>query len=253
MSTQKFVIDVDEFKKAVKYKILQGDNLSMALDSVFADLDENDKYVGKRVVHTYKGVSGTLRQLCTIFNVNYATVWNRINKGCSLEEAMSNNAKWSNLEYGGVRGSLRHICKTLGVNYATVWGRLNRGYTLEEAFSGKRHKPFVSRRFTGRQHTYKGVTGNLKYLCREFNFSYAKANQRLRKGFSIEDAFSEIDMRRNPKKRGKVITFKGYTGTLKDVCNHFGLNFSSVKSKKRLKGISTIDSLEHFYNKKNAK
>lgn len=253
MSLKTVKINKEEFKSAVEFKIRQGSTLSVALDEVLSSLDGGNFIIGGRTLYTYKGVTGNLKYLCEVFNLKYKLVWDRMNRGYSIEDAMSENFKNGILEYKGVRGSLHHICKTLGVSYNTVRNRLDKDYTLDDAFSGKKLDSSVSRRFSGKQYTYKGLTGNLAYLCREFNFNYATANKRLNNDFSIEDVFSEFDMRHTPKKKGDFITYKGYTGILKDVCNHFGLNYSSVRSKIYLKGMSTKDALNYFYNKKNVK
>ena len=74
--------------------------------------------------------------------------------------------------------------------------------------------------------TYKDVEGNHVYLCNYFHKDYNVVMNRIRKGYSIQEAF-EI-----PRKYlflNKNYTYKGIAiKGLKNICKHFNKNYDKV-------------------------
>lgn len=87
--------------------------------------------------------------------------------------------------YKGVTGTTKHICNVFNLNYGTVRGRLESGYSPEVAFSGKGVKR-GRKKGSGEQHTFRGVTGNLVSISEHFGFNYKLVHLRIRSGHSVE-------------------------------------------------------------------
>lgn len=94
------------------------------------------------VTYNWKGSEYTLAELGELTGINKMTIKSRLNRGCSLEEALSQNVDTSVLlmTYKGETKPIKQWCKELGLNYATVRNRYYKGWTDEEALTGKRIK-----------------------------------------------------------------------------------------------------------------
>lgn len=105
---------------------------------------------------------------------------------------------------------------------------------------------------TGRKiYTYKGETGTVKHLCNVFNLNYHRVRYRLESGYSLEIAISGEGIERGRKEgNGKQITYKGVTGNLRQLCEHFGLNYKYVHRFMRVHNLTDVESLNHHYNLK---
>ena len=74
-------------------------------------------------------------------------------------------------------------------------------------------KEQANNRRTNRICTFQGVTGTMSELCERFGLDYALVNNRVQKGWSIEDAMS-TPKGAPTKKRNHLITFRGVTKTV---------------------------------------
>lgn len=124
---------VDQINKKALFKCKDFCCVLQTNDIKLISLGKNRKsYIYKS--YTYKGVTGSLKEICKKFNVNYSTVCNRRSKGMSLEEAIETPFKNKNIySYKDITGSLLEICKKFNVNYWVVYNRLSKGMSLEEA------------------------------------------------------------------------------------------------------------------------
>ena len=87
------------------------------------------------IIIEYNGEEKTLSQWCRELDLNYSTVYNRLNNyNFSIEDAFGKKIG-KNIEYNGKTKMLIQWCKDLGLNYSTVKARLNKyGWTIEKAF-----------------------------------------------------------------------------------------------------------------------
>lgn len=92
-------------------------------------------------------------------------------------------------------------------------------------------------------YTYKGVTDTLYGLCKSFNANYTKVKYRLKLGFSVEDAF-DYKPNKFVHERGKIFTVKGVSGGLRDLCEHFGVNYNTVYARIR-KGMNVEEAINY--------
>lgn len=139
----------------------------------------------------YKGKP--LRQVCTERNIPYNTVTNRIRqKNISVEEAldMSVNKSGHDITYNGQIKDLKQWCQELGVAYELAYLRIFvHGWTPEKTFTTKpkeKNKPIF----------YKGESKSLADWCRELKLEYNKTISRLILGWSVDEVFTGIRIKK---------------------------------------------------------
>lgn len=90
---------------------------------------------------TYKGVTGTMAELCDIFDLDYMLVNNRVQKGWSIEDAMATPkgapTKRRNklITYNGITRTVSEWNAVTGGAKNTLSERLRRGYSIERALT----------------------------------------------------------------------------------------------------------------------
>lgn len=199
--------------------------------------------------YTYKGYTGDITSIIKHFGLkmNYATVYNRLKSGMSVDKAFNDTlTKNKGYHYKGKIRTLREIVKISGtkIPYDTVKYRLHTGDTLKDALT----KPLHSKRVddtTTKEFHYKGYSGNLKTIITQTGESvnYETAIDRLRRGWTIEDVM-------NPKFQGgghitQVYSYKGYRGSIKDIIKTFDIQitYNTVWNRMR-KGYTLEEALD---------
>ena len=237
---------------------------------------------------TFKSFS----EACRYYNLNYSMVWNRLNKGWTIEEAfgliekefhhhrkeITLNGKtfnsiieatkyynlntnlvqkrlsrgWTNEEafglvkrkgkrkYGNKRkqitiegrtfNSINEAVKYYNLNYNKVWSRLNKGWTIEEAFElvQRKRKYGDQREITVGGKTFTSIAEAARY----YNIDNIKINNRLNRGWSIEEAFELVKKENNKGKKGKPITLEGKTfDSIAEACRYYNLALSTVNAR----------------------
>ena len=184
---------------------------------------------------TYKGVEYySLAGLCREFGLVYQTVWARLDKGMTLEQAIDTPLKRHNnvpiIYKGKEYDNVKALCIKKNLNPGTIYLRLRQGMTLEQAID----TPIKSVESV----KFNGVTySSLKALCEEFGVSYDSIRRRLfQHGMTLEEALSK------PIKESSCIpvSYKGRKyKSIKSLCLSTGANYKTVR--KRLKRGMTIE------------
>ncbi|MDN3697025.1 hypothetical protein QWY97_06630 [Vibrio cortegadensis] len=88
--------------------------------------------------YEYQGVRG-LSAISKAFNISYSTLLKRIQRGLSIEEAVSKPRFYQDNQcihvYNGVNG-IKAIAELTGISKATIYARMKQGNTLKEAVEG---------------------------------------------------------------------------------------------------------------------
>lgn len=94
-------------------------------------------------VYTYNGQSHVLKEWARIFNINYGTLWNRLNKkNLSFEQAIQEDPYNKLIELNGEKHILKDWCKIYNIKYATVVNRIHKHkWSIEKAITTP-GKPF---------------------------------------------------------------------------------------------------------------
>lgn len=206
--------------------------------------------VHNKKVYSYNGFTGSLSEVCKKFNVKYSTVYGRINRGFSIEDAIEGNMKPIRqpklYEYEGFSGSLNDLCEHFGINFKTAYNKIGRGKSLEEVVheglrislakkskESKKKKVKVYSKVELESgiivehnemgYFYNGLNVNLSALCRIMNLNYNKINSKIKAGHSLADAIMP--------KEDPIFTVKGKTGTLRELAEMFGVKYSVVYSR----------------------
>lgn len=128
---------------------------------------------------------------------NSNTINNRIRNGWTFEEAVTIPARTTRKTvkrrkmrpitvHGKKYKSINAAVKANKLKYATVIERLEKGYSIKKAFSktkSKRYKPHIKVTLEGVEYE------NLKKACNVYNVNYSMVRYRLKKNWSIEEAF----------------------------------------------------------------
>lgn len=101
---------------------------------------------------------------------------------------------------------------------------------LREAEKARRHAARLARE-EARRRTVLGVTGNLRELCEHFGVEYETLRWRRKQGMTLKEALTQ-PVRRAGRTPGTFVA-GGKQGTLRELCDHFGMRFETVR--KRLK------------------
>ena len=93
-------------------------------------------------LYTYNGETHVLKEWSRILNFNYGTVYGRISKGMSFEEAIQEDPYGKLIEFNGEKHNLKDWCKIYNIKYMTVINRIHsHGWTFERAITTP-GKPF---------------------------------------------------------------------------------------------------------------
>jgi hypothetical protein len=101
---------------------------------------------------TFHGTTGTLQEWAAVLKLDLGTLRNRLNRGWSVERALSNPAlsrgQWDarnqdRSQFVTIDGETKRVVdwiKDRGLKASTVWMRVQRGSTIEEALQPGRKK-----------------------------------------------------------------------------------------------------------------
>jgi hypothetical protein len=136
------------------------------------------------------GEKGSISEMARKYNMNKERIRYRLKRGWSPEDAciVQTNKRKSNdiiVTYKGVSKRLSEYAKDYGVGFSTLKHRLKIGWTVEKTLTTPVKKSKIYIVF--------GETGTLIQLARKFNsvISAKSIEDRIRRGWSIEDAFSK--------------------------------------------------------------
>ena len=207
--------------------------------------------MSKHIEVEYNGVKyQSLKEFCYEFELNYELVKRRLRNGWSLEDAISkprervctNIAK--GFSYNGKEySSFKSFCKEHSLNYDLVKSRLRNGWSLEDAIS----KPARVRRNMNSRDSNMGFSYNGKEyssvysFCKEYGLSYNLVKNRLRSGWSLEDAISKPARMYSNIAKGFSYNGKEYSSIF-SFCKEHGLDYNLIKNR-LMRGWSLEDSI----------
>ena len=118
--------------------------------------------------------------------------------------------------------SKRKACEYFDVNYNSVMKRIERGWSIEEAFELVKRKQKNKIPITVESKTFESI----KEACRYYKLNSGTVSQRIREGWSVEEAFELIE--RKPK-FGKTIIVNGKTFTsIKEACEYYNIRYNTA-------------------------
>lgn len=86
------------------------------------------------LIYTYKGESHTLKEWCTLLNLKYTTMYNRIfRKGLSFKEAVVyEDPRFSKIWYNGKEYTRQELCDKYNIPIQNFYDRAHKGWALEK-------------------------------------------------------------------------------------------------------------------------
>ena len=135
--------------------------------------------------------------------------------------------------YQGETGALKTICRRFDLNYGFIkrkMGELN--IPFDEAVKLKPEEAEV--------YETKGGTGTFRELCSLYNVNESTARSRMRRGYSIDEAFDpDFTIRR------ETYTFRNFTGTKCAVCRKFGVSYQTLRWREKKYGETFEEAMAH--------
>lgn len=80
----------------------------------------------------------TLSEVSEITGINRETLSSRLERGMTIEEAVSFKKTELKLTFNGIEKTLKEWSAELGANYRTMHGRYRKGWSAEEILYGKK-------------------------------------------------------------------------------------------------------------------
>lgn len=163
-------------------RIANGWSIEEALEIV----ERRKSKKGSIEIEDIKGYS-SLAELCRDFNISYSLVRQRLQRGLSLDDAISGKSISKNIVVNGVSyKSLNDACESLNIPYYTVCMRISNGWGIEEALNPNGRKSvFVF----GKEYP------SLKRACDSLGVNYYKVRYMVKvRKVSLEDAFKSLGL-----------------------------------------------------------
>ena len=186
------------------------------------------------------------KEACEYYNINYATVSTRLDRGWSLEEAITTpNKKHNNFEsslnneidLNGEKITIYEACKKYNIPKQLVYSRYYYcGWSFEEIFGIKdRNGKYNLVKIKNK--TFESIRKASEY----YKINYSTVTNRINRGWTVEEAITTPVIRNNSKggKRKLIIVNGIYFKTIKEATDYYNnlgynLNYGTVKYQLRI-------------------
>lgn len=210
-----------------------------------------DKH-GKKAERRYScnGKAYTVEELSKLSGLPALVIRDRIKSGKTGDALIARRRETIKLTYQGETRTVAEWSKMTGIHSATIMTRIKRGRTIEEALTpgrAKRTKPTKAQRLDFRmprnkgakprklterakQFTYAGQSKTLSQWAVDRDVNFYTLRNRIRKGWTIEEALTTSTRKKKPKptraserKKGDLYEHNGERLTLLEWSNRTGI------------------------------
>lgn len=206
------------------------------------------EYKEAHAVYTFEGATGTITELCEIFGFNVVRVFRaKTRTTLNIEEILRAEMAIKNVELAhysirGFEGSFKDICEHYGLSEGEVIGRyLRNGRDMKLALETETTWKIIL-------DTPIKVDGKMKSLpdlCSEYGVNLSDVRHKIIHTKTKDPLAAVQELKRYSELTSKI-TYRKFTGSLKEVCDHFGLNFVAVRRPIGC-GLSPKESLDNEY------
>ena len=128
--------------------------------------------------------------------------------------------------------NIKELCDYLDLDYQKVWRRIHSGYSVEEAV-----KPMCGMAGNRKKVVYQGKEySSIKELCEDLNLPYSIIGNRLRDGYTVEQAVSKPS-------RYATVFYKGKEYLRKQLCEEHNIPVDTFRSRVA-NGLSVEEALQ---------
>lgn len=173
----------------------------------------------------------------------YSYIFRMHNEGVSIEEAVLKydefllfGRKRKEVEWLGQTVNLNKLCESLAVDYESVCYRLQNGWPIWNAIYNVPEKHFYSLEVPSCKVSGYWYSAP-KYFIEEMSCERKSVMRLLKEGKTYEDIKSYDG------KEHLRITVQGITGTIEELCNHFGVEPSMVETRRTRYGMTLEEAL----------
>lgn len=207
-----------------------------------------DFLIESKAVYTFEGSTGTITELCEIFGFNVVRVFrSKTRTTQSIEdifraEMAIKNVEMARYSVNGFEGSFKEICEHYGLSEGEVIGRyLRNGRDMKKALENESSWKII----LDTPIKVNGKTVSLPDLCSEYGVSLSDVRHKVIHTKTSNPLLAVQELKRYDDLTSKI-TYRKFTGSLKEVCDHFGLNFVAVRRPIGC-GLSPKESLDNEY------
>lgn len=180
--------------KTVKNRIERGISLEDAVSGEFYSMTKDNGDGRCKYKLTLDGRQYSLRELADLYDVKPNTLFQRLKRGWSVEEAVgvkSRNMKPRFYVVDGMVGTINELSSYFGIEPKIVRYRLRSHWDVSSAFKHPYRKKGRLCKETGTEISYEGERGTLLRMCKNHGFNTQSVYYRMnRYGLSKEDAFA---------------------------------------------------------------
>lgn len=128
-------------------------------------------------------------EMCKYWNIAVCTYYNRINHGCSLEEALSGIHRAKIVDHlGNKYNTVKDMCEHWGVSISAFYSRIGGGASVEDALT---HSTlYTSDRYKCKDHLGQEFKSKSD-MCRHWGITVQILYSRLKSGLSLKDALEK--------------------------------------------------------------
>ena len=180
--------------------------------------------------------------MCRAWKVNVCTFSDRIERGWSLEEALTGNKNTKNHNskkitdcLGEEFDSIADMCKEYGITYSAFKSRKARGWTLKEILMGKENsiKPNSKECCDHLGNCYPSASE----MCRVYNISYEIYRSRKKLGWTVEEIIN------GKRQNSRIKEQRDHLGNVykseSSMCKKYGVNRNTYRQ--RIKNGWTVE------------
>ena len=214
----------------ISYSTIYGRlKMGWSKEEAFGLVERDDNY---RSIDLEGKHFNSIKDACKYYNLDYDRTYIRLCiQNWSVEEAFGLVKRHKYDKYGKITigdktfENLKEVCDHYNLNRKKVSSRLELGWSIEEAI-GLIERDYNNRKsITIEGKTFKSITE----ACIYYNVDRIKVNNRMRKGWSIEETFELVKKEDGRGKKGTPITLEGKTyKSIKEACDYYNLSCSKV-------------------------
>lgn len=185
----------------------------------------------------------TQSELCAAYKIKSTTLRSRLDRGYTLEQALTGKGVVSNripsTDHTGKQfPSKSAMCRAWNVPLVNFETRISQGWSLEEALTGKRAGMKVYKDHLGKEYP------TFYALCHAYGISEAQYHFREERGWTLKQILTYNNGKPTYQRRHVVCDHMGNTyGTLREMCDAYGINPKTFYMRKKEYGWSLEDAL----------
>ena len=180
--------------KTVKNRVERGISFEEAISGEFYSMTKDHHQCKCKYLLTLGDTQYSLSELAELYDIKPNTLFQRLKRGWSIEEAIGTKTRVEKTRFyvvDGLVGTIGELSSYFGIDPKTVRSRLRNHWDVSSAFKHPYRKKGRNSREVGTEISYGDERGTLLRMCKNHGFNTQSVYYRMnRYGLSKEDAFA---------------------------------------------------------------